>query len=96
MQVLLEHALLHDVTKTGKIDETHCMARIFKAEYKNMNVVAAKIKKSVDKIHLIIPEVTPKMKRFVKHNVEGSAKQMKLKKLFVKQLMPWPNATGSK
>ena len=94
MQVLLEHDLLHDVTKTRKIDETHYMAKIYKAEYKNVHVVAAKIKKSMDKTHHIIPEVTPKMKRFVKHNVGVSAKQMKLKKLFVKQLMPWPNATG--
>jgi hypothetical protein len=71
---------LHGKNLQGRIQERECST--------------AKIMKSVDKTRHIIPEVTPKMKRFVKHNVGVSAKQMKLKKLSVKPLVPSMNATG--
>jgi hypothetical protein len=96
MQVLLEHVHVHNTNKTGKIDETHSMARIYKAESKNVNGVVDKTKKSrsANKFPHITPGANPKMKHYYKHNVVVNAKQMKLNKLYVKQIAPLKNATA--
>jgi hypothetical protein len=90
MQVLLEHDLLHDVNKTGKIGETSSMARIYKAAFKSVNAFVDKhnMTQSMNEFLHITTQATKRMTHFVKSSSVVSDQHEKHKKLYVKQHMP--------